>query len=61
MMSNQERKHRHEHVDESELWKRKTLTSAENRRRFAKFMNLLLIVVATLVVAACVFAYFIDE
>lgn len=49
-----------EHVDESEVWKRKTLASAANRRKFAKFAAVLMWVLAALVLAVCFYAYFID-
>jgi len=60
MEAKRNRSRRHEHVDESEVWKRKTLASAENRRKFARFMNVLLLVLAALVLAACFYAYFVD-
>lgn len=58
-----ERKHHHhrEHIDDSEVWKRKSLTSAKNREKFARWTNVVLVVMALIVLAACVYAYFIDR
>lgn len=53
--------HNHKrHVDSSEEWKNKSLTAAKNRKRFARFMNILLSILAALVVLACIYAYFFD-
>ena len=48
-------------VDDSEVWKQKTLTSAANRKRFSKFMSAFMWIVAILVILACVYAYMIDS
>lgn len=60
-MNKQERRHGQEHVDESEVWKRKTLNSAANRRKMAKIMNVIMWAAAAAVIAACVLAYFVDK
>jgi len=57
-----EKKHHHrKHIDDSEIWKHKTLASAENRKKFARWTTVLMCVVAGLIVAACVLAYFFDR
>lgn len=60
-MDSDKRHHHKKHVDESEIWKQKTLTSAENRKKFARWTNILLGIVACLIIAACAFAYFVDR
>lgn len=60
-MGNKRKNRVKEHLDESEIWKRKTLTSAENRKKFANLMNMIMWLAALLVVLACVYAYFFDK
>lgn len=60
-MIRKKKQHHHEHIDESEKWKRQTLTSAKNRKKFAEIMSVVLWVAAAVVIGACVFAYFIDR
>lgn len=47
-------------TDESEVFKRKSLTAAKNRKKFSKIMQWALYIMAILIAAACVFAYFFD-
>ncbi|MDO4160039.1 MAG: hypothetical protein Q4D41_06260 [Prevotellaceae bacterium] len=49
------------HVDESEVFKMKSFMAAKNRKRMAKITNILLIIAAVAIVAACFFAYFFDR
>lgn len=45
-------------TDESEVFKHKSLTAAKNRKKFSKIMQWALYIMAILIAAACVFAYF---
>ena len=51
--------HDNRHSDESEVFKRKSLSSQKNRKKMAKILQWVLYVVAILVVAACVFTFFV--
>lgn len=61
MVSDKKHHHHHEHIDSSEEWKRKSLTSAKNRKKFARWANVALLILALIVIAACVWAYFFDR
>ncbi len=55
---NDKKHHGHEHADGSEVFKRKSLNSQKNRKKMAKLLQWVLLVVASLVVAACIYTYF---
>lgn len=51
----------HRHVDDSEVWKQKSLLSAKRRKEFARYMYIIMWIAVILVVGACVWAYFFDR
>lgn len=61
IMSKNEKRHGHRHVDESEKFKRRSLMVRKNRKKMSKILYSLMLLMLILLVAACVFAYFIDN
>lgn len=61
IMSKDEKRHGHKHVDESEKFKRKSLMVRKNRKKMSRILYLLMLLMLALLVAACIFAYFIDN
>lgn len=59
-MSNDAKRHGHRHVDESEKFKRRSLMVRKNRKRMSKMLYVLMLAFTAIVIAACVFAYFVD-
>lgn len=59
-MKNEKTRHKREHIDESEKWKRSSLMAQKNRQRFSRFTTILLLLAAAAVIAACFYAYFCD-
>lgn len=60
-MKRETSKHHHEHVDESEKFKRKGLMVRKNRKRMAKALYVAMLLLLAALIAACIFAYFIDK
>ncbi len=54
-------KHYEEISDESEIFKRKSLSSIKMRKKARKITTILLILLSALIIAACIYAYFFDE
>lgn len=60
-MEREKKKHGHKHMDESEIFKQRSLMAKENRKKMAKLLNLLMVLLAIVIIIACFFAYFVDK
>ena len=56
---NWNKKENDKHVDTSEVFKHKSLMAAKNRKKMAEVLRNVLICIAVLIVAACIFTYFV--
>lgn len=61
MMNKEKNKHRHHHVDESEKFKLKSLMVRKNRKKISSITYIIMWVVAVIVIAAIIFAYYLDK
>lgn len=57
-MNNHKRKR--EHIDSSEMFKRRSLTSRRKRKIIAKFLYFALCVLAIIIFCACIISYLFD-
>lgn len=48
----------YDHTDESEVFKKKSLMAAKNRKRMSKIVFAVMCLLAAFVVAACMLSYF---
>lgn len=49
--------HHHKHVDDSEIFKQKTLSASRRRKRFARILYKILWVVAIAIIAMTIYVY----
>ena len=61
MLSKNTNRQQNKHVDDSEVFKMKTLSSAKKRKQMGKIMTWIGIAAAIVVLAFCVFAYCFDK
>lgn len=48
----------YDHTDESEVFKKKSLMAAKNRKRMSKIVFAVMCLLAAIIIAACLISYF---
>lgn len=52
------KKRDYDHTDESEVFKKKSLMAAKNRKRMSKIVFAVMCLLAAIIIAACLISYF---
>ena len=61
MLSKNTNRQQNKHVDDSEVFKKNTLSAARKRKQMGQIMTWIGIAAAIAVVAFCMYAYFVDK